>query len=402
MVCSKGNLIRKGLSLRKSGNLPSFFSPFGKDPDNLISLKHVFADRRTDRQAYPAAVVRFQIHRCHCILSCDALSGSLRHLINSCRIIHIIYGTRFLRKLSGISSGVIIRRHAPSGEKLCQIALCRRTGKPHQILISASVQVQRHSARRRRRCRIARITVCSCKKQMLCHFLPGSISFIIIIPVIGKMKLPVHSQLCKYIVGIPCGIGRHLFKHFRILKTHGIVRIPCLRQYGIIIVGHLRMGVGGLIDLMADLVSDAPSKVSAALISAIRVSRYRSCTHQTGNRSPFNSYMVTGCIHKCAGKHLHVADIQIPVGKMMVFGGFIRCSVGKGTGQPFVLVKQTKHVVHCLCCTAQAGYASVSKPGHHLACRNGKHHIVCYNIRHIQNAGAFIIHRVCAYAAVFR
>ena len=161
------------------------------------------------------------------------------------------------------------------------------------------------------------------------------------------MKLPVHAKLCKYIARIPFRAGGYLLKHLRILKAHRIIAILGLRQHGEVIIGHLRMGIGALVDLMPNLMGDSPAIVLAAYIFSI-LSRHRHTAHHSGRLIPLNANVIACRIHKGSCKHLHITDVQIPIGQMVLIYNAAVGSLGKGIGQALVLIKQSHHAVHGL------------------------------------------------------
>ena len=93
--------------------------------------------------------------------------------------------------------------------------------------------------------------------------------------------------------------------------------------------------------------------------------------------------MITGGIHKCAGKHSHVSDIQ------MLNRHAVGCRRTVIRIQPLVLVKQMKHLFHGFQRLIQPLSlflrAAFSKPLQNLFSGHGIHHLIQHNIRRAKN-----------------
>ena len=162
------------------------------------------------------------------------------------------------------------------------------------------------------------------------------------------MKLPVHAKLRKYIACIALCTGCHLLKYLRILETDCAVGISGLSQYGKIIIGHFCMGIGSLIDLMAYLMGNSPAIIPAALVSSTLVRYHRNSSHHAGCLIPLNTDVISGRIHECSCKHLHVTNIQILI-RQMIFGYDTAArSLCKGICQTLMLIEQCHHSSHSL------------------------------------------------------
>ena len=258
-------------------------------------------------------------------------------LIHSGIIRKIINGSFFPVKLSRIADCAFIRLHSPSFEEFKQILSGSRTGQPHQLLIRIPIQLQGDSLRSGRTGCIAGVRIHSCKKEILLLFFIGIVGLIIIASVISQVELPVQCQLCEYIGGSSYRIGGHLLIDLIVLETDGVIGILRTAKERKIVVGYFRDGIGTLVDIMPDFMGNSPAKQAAALIFPV-VGAHRHTFGKPGYRTPFNSHMITGGIHKCAGKHSHVSDIQ------MLNRHAVGCRRTVIRTQPLVLVKQMKHL----------------------------------------------------------
>ena len=144
------------------------------------------------------------------------------------------------------------------------------------------------------------------------------------------MKLPVQGKLCGHVGRTSHRTGCYLFIYLGIIKPCPARRLR--QQLGKIVIGNLSDSIAALIDIVANLMGDAPAKS-------------RPVTGGTGQCGgvPLNSDMVSGSIHKSPGKHSHIADVQM-LRRQCVFAS----SRSRRIAQSLVLVKESHGFLHRL------------------------------------------------------
>ena len=283
-----------------------------------------------------------------------------------------------------------IRRHAPALEELQKILLRRRTGQAHQILILVPRQSQLNPTRLRRPGRGPRISIHSCKEQICKLRIILIIRLKVISVIIGQMKLPVHSQLGKYIRSASLRTRSHLLVNLVILEPHTVICLFRLGKHGKIVISDLRNRIAALVDAVSDLMRNPPSEIISTLVSSLWICRQRITGYHTRRGTPFDSDVVAGRIHKCPRKHPLVPDVQMP-GRIGVFHIHRRSIRFLGIlCQSLMLIEQMHHVLHRLR-RRQDPFCISSGPFQNLRCRKGKHHRIKHHIRCPQYAFALFI-----------
>ena len=125
-------------------------------------------------------------------------------------VVDVVDGAGLLLKLRGISSRGLVGSHAPALEEIGQVLLRCRAGKAHQVLVRISAQGQGRAVVGRSR-RVAGIGVHTGKEASVEQILVVVVDLVLVAGVVGKVKLPVESQLGKDVVGMTLGAAGDLF-----------------------------------------------------------------------------------------------------------------------------------------------------------------------------------------------
>ena len=300
------NRIAESIFRGKARCFPDNLSAGNHTSDNFIS-QHVFLRNVLGAQCKVYLVcASFSKRRRHIVRYCFHCARSVKRTVSaletvySCVVTYIINRSGFLFKLPCIRPCLLIRSHSPAFKEVKNILLCRPAGQTHQILILISRESQRNTAGRRCSARISCVCIHPREEQVRKLLIVICVSLKIISSVISKVKLPVHTQLCKYIGSRTLSAGCHFVINIRVLETHTVIGILCLCQNGEIVVRYLRHRIGALVNTMANFMGNSPSKVYAALISSFRVGHHRNRRHHTGTGTPFDTNMIAGSVHKCS------------------------------------------------------------------------------------------------------
>ena len=205
------------------------------------------------------------------------------------------------------------------------------------------------------------------------------------------MQLPVQPQLGENVAGMAGGAAGDLAVDGVVAEADALVGLGDL---GEIVVGDFRHGIAALVDVVADLVGDAPAEEVAAAIAAILVQRDGLAAAQTGHRIPADADVVARRIHEGAGKHPHIPDIQVLGGQTVL----VPCP-GQ-VGQALVLVEQDHHLVHGVHRAEQAGglvgRGTAAQTRQQLADRHRVHHLIQQHVGGVEDAGLGLIGTVVA------
>ena len=217
------------------------------------------------------------------------------------------------------------------------------------------------------------------------------VDFVLVSLVIGKVQLPVESQLREHIAGMTGGAAGHLAVDGVVAETHALAGLGNL---GEIVVGNFRHGIAALVDVVADLMGDAPAEEVAALVAAVLLHNDGVAFSQAGYRTPADADVVARRVHERAGKHTHIADVQVLGRQTVLIPG------ARQIGQALMLVEQRHHLVHSVHGVEQAlGFVSrgpAAQARQQLADRYRVHHLVQHHIGGVEDAGLCVVGAVVA------
>ena len=288
---------------------------------------------------------------------------------------------RFILGHKGRRGGV--RGHAPAPEEVGQVLFRCGGSQAHEVLPGIVPQRQTHAAGRRRFGRRAGVGIHPREEAAVQQVVVIIIQFVAVVLVIGKVKLPVHRQLGEHIGVGAGGAAGDFVIDVLVVEAHAAIRR--LRKLGEVVVGDFGHRIAAVVDVMADLMRDAPAEIGAVLVRAVLIAGNGHAVGQAGHRTPLDADVVARRIHEGPGEHPHIADIQ------MLGGQVVGRSRAFQIRQALVLVEQFHHLVHGVQRMEQFFRAAVIQARQKLRDRHRVHHLIQQDVGGVQDAVFLIV-----------
>ena len=294
------------------------------------------------------------------------------------------------RELADVGLRGLVGREAPALEEVGQVALGRGAGQADDVLLLAAAQDELGPLGRGRRLRSAGVAVHAREEAVVEGLLVRVVQLVRAAGVVGQAQLPVHGQLREHAAGAALVARGHAVVHVIVAEPGRGARAVGLRQLREVVVRHLGVGVLGLVDIVPDLVRDAPSEVRPGSLLAVAVHRDRRTLAEPRDRIPLDADVVARRVHERAREHARVADVEMLRGQQVALDHGRVGSRVEGIGQALVLVEQLHHLIHGVERGEQPSRALVggarTRPGQHLLGRYRVHHLVEHDVGGVQDA----------------
>ena len=263
-VVHRGHRIGIGIAGGKADHLGLGLTVFVGSAGDLVAQQQ--AAVRIGGQGQVDLIGRLFIHHSggavvQDVLSCKALGFLVSETVVARPVVAVVERTGFGFKLCQIGRRGGVGGEAPTGEEVGQVLLGSGRSQPHEVLIGTGPQRQFDAAGCRRLGRVAGVGIHAGIETALEQIVVVVVDLVLVALVVGEVQLPVHAQLGEHIAGRTGGTAGNLAVDGIIAKAHAFAGLGDLRE---VVVGNFRHGIAALVDVMADLMGNAPAEEAAA------------------------------------------------------------------------------------------------------------------------------------------